>query len=108
MVHVAWHRVKEETIRNCFRHAGLKRSVLENENDLPLSEWLKTKNVEYFSDCNAEDLNNFAEVDGELVTSGTPTDADIFEEVFIISSSWSGESALSFFFNAWRGLFYYG
>ena len=52
-VHKAWERVKEKIIRNCFLHAWIIQEEVsteiecsiatteEDENDLPLSEWVR-------------------------------------------------------------------
>ena len=51
-VHKAWERVTEKTIRNCFCHEGIIQvevsteiecsvaTMEEDEDDLPLSEWV--------------------------------------------------------------------
>ena len=85
-VHKAWERVIGKTIRNCFRHAGIiqeevlteiKCSVAtteEDEDDLPLSEWVRRIDSVNFASC---DLDRFSSVDDDILTTETLTAEDI-------------------------------
>jgi hypothetical protein len=50
-----------------------------NENDLPLSEWLKQNGITKFD--HLSDIDNFIHVDDDLMTSGIPTESDIIETI---------------------------
>ena len=77
LVHKAWERGTEKTIRNCFRHAGINQEEVsteikcsvatteEDENDLSLSEWVRRIDSVNFASC---DLDGFSSVDGILRT----------------------------------------
>lgn len=79
----SWNSVSLFTIKNCFKKAGLLNSQIEGqfdeEDDLPLSEWLKTRNIYDFQEC--EDINNFVNIDNDVVTSGLPTDTEILQNI---------------------------
>ena len=85
----AWDSVKPLTVSNCFNKSGLNdESVSTNqhseeevfdEEDLPLSQWLKLKRINNFS--HVEDLDDFASIDEDLVTSGIPSEEDILQAV---------------------------
>jgi hypothetical protein len=50
-----------------------------NEDDLPLSEWLKENGI---TKCNhLSDIDNFIHADDDLMTSGNPTGSDIIETI---------------------------
>jgi hypothetical protein len=61
---------------NCFRKSGLSSGEFSvgnqniNEDDLPLSQWLK-QNGNF----------NFIHAEDDLMTSGIPTDSDIIETI---------------------------
>jgi hypothetical protein len=64
----------------CFRKSGLswEFSVGDqniNEDDLPLSEWLKQNGIAKF--YHLSDNDNFIHADDDLMTSGIPTQSDI-------------------------------
>jgi hypothetical protein len=48
-----------------------------NEDDLPLSEWLKQNGITKFD--HLSDIANFIHADDDLMTSGIPTESDIIE-----------------------------
>lgn len=94
----SWDEVTASTIRNCFRHSGMKKIIddtSENEDDLdweiPLSEWLKKYGNTTDVGGPAE-LNQFTSVDDDVITSQSLEDADIIQE---IQSSAACSSAVS-------------
>ena len=101
MIAQSWDMVSSDTIRNCFKHSGiasrsydfeeedelplaewlrLNEKVDVDEMDLPLSDWLKKYASENATD-NFSHLDNFVDVDVDLVTSETPSDMEIVSEV---------------------------
>jgi hypothetical protein len=72
----AWDTVTPATVINCFRKSGLSSGEFSignqniNEDDLPLSQWLK-QNGNF----------NFIHADDDLMTSGIPTESDIIETI---------------------------
>ena len=84
-VRKAWERVLEKAIRNCFRHAGIIQKEVstkiecsvatseEDENDLPLSEWVRRIDSVNFASC---DLDGFSTVADDILTTGTLTAED--------------------------------
>ena len=68
-VHKAWEHITKKTIRNCFRHAGIIQEDVsieiecsiatteEDEDDLPLSEWVRRIDSVNFASC---DLGGFS------------------------------------------------
>lgn len=81
----SWRRVTAATIRNCFRHAGLCKNVLENivddvqdDENLPLKIWLEKHNVNLFP---REEIEHFETIDSEVITSDIMTDDDIVSEL---------------------------
>ena len=90
-VHKAWECITEKAIGNCFRHAGIIQeeevsteiecsvaTTEEDENDLPLSEWVRRIDSVNFASC---DLDGFSSVDGDILTTETLTAEDIVTEV---------------------------
>jgi hypothetical protein len=79
----AWDTVTPATVITCFQKSGLSSrefSVGEqniNENDLPLSEWLKQNRITKF--VHLSDIDNF--IHDDLMTSGIPTEGDIIETI---------------------------
>jgi hypothetical protein len=79
----AWDTVTPATVINCFRKSGLSSGEFSvgdqniNEDDLPLSEWLKQNVITKFD--HLSDIDNFIHADGDLMTSGIPTESDIIE-----------------------------
>lgn len=76
----AWDEVTPATIQHSFRHAGLTHTTQElvpesSEEDLPLSEWVKQFVMPVFFEPEA--IENFVEVDDNLVTSSEMSDEDI-------------------------------
>jgi hypothetical protein len=80
-----WDTVTPETVLNCFRKSGLSSGEFSvgvqniNEDDLPLSEWLKQKGITK-SDL-LSDTDNLIHADDDLMTSGIPTESDIMETI---------------------------
>jgi len=82
----AWEEVTAETIRHSFRHAGLRSFAnaeeeieqFENENDT-LSEWIAQFNTPHT--FTPEDLQNYVEIDENLVTTISLTDEEILNAV---------------------------
>lgn len=98
MIKTAWNRVSQETLRNCFRHAGFFRTShfepeddlpliewislpsreINGEDDLPLLEWARKNNVTEFSEV---DLNDYMSIDDGLITYSMPTDEELVTSV---------------------------
>lgn len=80
MVNQAWLRVEASTIRNAFRHGGLQceSNEFEEEDDLPIAEWLKLHQIKNFDNNLIEEYNS---VDDALITSEIPSDGDILDSV---------------------------
>lgn len=98
-----WNEVTPTTIRNCFRHAGLRKPAddFDSDDDLPLLQWVeKYKNIEdddwevplsEWLRNSVQDVTNvemylpvldsFQTVDDNLVTTESLTDNDIISEV---------------------------
>ncbi|KAL4122727.1 hypothetical protein QTP88_015008 [Uroleucon formosanum] len=81
----AWEEVTAETIRHSFRHAGLRSFAnaeeeieFENEDDT-LSEWITQFNTPHT--FTLEDLQNYVEIDENLVTTISLTDEEILNVV---------------------------
>ena len=83
-VHKTWKRVTEKTIRNCFCHAGIIQeevstefecsiATTEDEDVLPLSEWMQRIDSVNFASCN---LDGFSSVDDDILTTETLTAED--------------------------------
>lgn len=78
----AWNSVTSSTIRNCFKNSGLAQQNLEKddiEDGLPLSEWLKVRNISQFESCT--EIDEFVNIDNYVVTCGIPTDAEILSKL---------------------------
>ena len=102
-VHKAWERITEKTIRNCFCHAGIIQEEVsteiecsiataeEDEDDLPLSEWVRRIDSVNFS---SYDLDGFSSVDDDTLTTETLTAEDIVTEVKNQQNSASDEKNL--------------
>ena len=102
-VHTAWERVTEKTIRNCFHHAGIIQEEVsreiecsvatteEDEDDLPLSEWVRRIYSVNFASC---DVDRFSSVDDDILTIETLTAEDIVTEVKNQQNSTSDERNL--------------
>ena len=87
-VHKAWERITEKTIYN--NHAGIIQEEVsteiicsiatteEDEDDLPLSEWVRRFDSVNFASC---DLDGFASVDDDILTTETLRAEDIVKEV---------------------------
>jgi hypothetical protein len=73
----AWTTVTPATVMNCFRKSSLSSGEFSvgdqniNEDDLPLSEWLKQNGITKFD--HLSDIDNFIHADDDLMTSGIPT-----------------------------------
>ena len=89
-VHKAWERVTEKTIWNCFHHAGIIQEEVsteiecsvatteEDEDDLPLSEWVRRTDTVNFASCK---LDGFSSVDDDILKTETLTAEDIVGEI---------------------------
>ncbi|XP_025199361.1 tigger transposable element-derived protein 4-like [Melanaphis sacchari] len=76
MISDAWNDVSTTTIRNCFRHAGLKASV----NDEIEKEIVNDNNLDIH--CVSEkNLQSFIEVDDALLTTEEPNEEEIFKSI---------------------------
>jgi hypothetical protein len=81
----AWDTVTPATVINCFRKSGLSSGEFSvgdqniNDDDLPLSEWLKQNGITKFD--HLRDTDNFIHADDDLMTSGIPTESDIIETI---------------------------
>jgi len=42
----SWERISESTIRNCFRHGGFSKDILEETDQLPVPEDLSKEHYE--------------------------------------------------------------
>ena len=83
-IHKAWERITKKAIRNCFRHTGIIQEEVsteiecsivtteEDEDDLPLSEWVRRIDSVNFASC---DLDGFSSVD-DILTTETLTAED--------------------------------
>lgn len=55
LIHMAWQKVTQKTILNCFRHGGFIRSVdnFDLEDNIPLVDWLRLNHDEDIGSQNA-------------------------------------------------------
>lgn len=97
----AWQSVTEKVIRNCFKKPGLAAFPGDSEDpedDLPLSQWFESRNVKSDGLFLKETLDDFVNIDTEVVTSEIPTDDEIVRNVSTIvqesSDSESEDNAL--------------
>jgi hypothetical protein len=73
------------TVINCFRKSGVSSGEFSvgdqniNEDDLPLSEWLKQNGIMKFD--HLSDIDNFIHAYDDLMTCGIPTESDIIETI---------------------------
>lgn len=79
----AWKSVTVITIQNCFRHAGLATdNVAFNEEDnLPLKTLMQVINA----NTDENDVNDFIDVDADLVTYEIPSDEEIVAAINNVS-----------------------
>jgi hypothetical protein len=81
----AWDTVTPAMVINCFWKPGLSSGEFSigdqniNEEDLPLSEWLKQNEITKFD--HVSDIDNFIHADDDLMTFGIPTESDIIETI---------------------------
>jgi hypothetical protein len=81
----SWDTVTPAMVINCFWKYGLSSGEFSvgdqniNEDDLPLSEWLKQNVIMKFD--HLSDIDNFIHADDDLMTSGIPTESDIIETI---------------------------
>jgi hypothetical protein len=67
----------------CFRKSGLSSGEFSvgdqniNEDDLPLSEWMKQNGITRLD--HLSDTDNLIHADDDLMTAGIPTESDIIE-----------------------------
>lgn len=92
LVSKAWDRVTAETIKNCFKHAGFTSKNLEEpletesydeEDDLPLMEWLQVVVKSTEKIISHEEFLDFVRVDENVETCGELTDEDILQTIQI-------------------------
>ena len=81
---------QKKTIQNLFRHTGIIQdevsteiecsvaSTEEDEDDLPLSQWVRRIDSINFASCN---LDGYSSVDDDILTTETLTTEDIVAEV---------------------------
>lgn len=84
MLNKSWQCVTKATIKNCFRHAGLSSEEYDDEENMPLSEWLKMCNIEQLN--SNTDIDSYVSVDDDVITSEMPSDSDIVSEVSMVIS----------------------
>ncbi|GFR89237.1 ATP-dependent 6-phosphofructokinase [Elysia marginata] len=82
----AWDEVKQETIGNCFRHAGFKASESESDPDVNSAEIQQQPDTElshlYSQMRDTETaLNEFLHVDDEVISTEELTTQEIVEKV---------------------------
>jgi hypothetical protein len=70
---------------NCFWKSGLSSGEFSvggqniNEDDLPLSEWLRQNGITKFD--HLSDIDHFIHADDDLMTSGISTESDVIETI---------------------------
>lgn len=96
LISKAWDRVSQDTIANCFTHAGFKLNATENSFDeddlLPLTDWLRlqheadednlplaqwVRNLPVDNLATLENWEHFSNVDDELETAEDVTEVEI-------------------------------
>ena len=92
-VHMAWQRVSQETIANCFRHGGFNSNTeFDIDDELPLTEWMKKYGNERETnvfDCEAIpetldlDFEGYVRVDENLISREVLNDEEIVASVQI-------------------------
>lgn len=97
MVSKAWQQVSQKTIKNCFNHAWpslyefdedddlplnqwLIKQSEEDEDNLPLSDWL-TKNNFNLEKFNPTTVDALVDVDNDLATTNMPTEEEIIAQI---------------------------
>lgn len=78
----AWNNVTPTTIQNCYKKAALVSALngsFEEEDNLPLSTWLESRDINNFQNCAS--IDEYVDIDADVVTSGLKTDDDILQEV---------------------------
>ena len=102
-VHKAWECVTEESIRNCFRHAGIIQEEVSTEIEcnvatnekyedaLPSFELVRRIDSVHFASC---DLDGFSSVDDDILTTETLRAEDIMTYVKNQQNSASDEKNL--------------
>lgn len=66
---IAWNKVKAETILNCWFHMTFRESTEVTE------ELIEHRGL------TSEEFNDFVNIDNEVLTTDTPSDAEIIEQV---------------------------
>lgn len=81
MLSKSWQCVTSATIKNCFRKAGLSAGTPDDddEEDIPLLEWLKMQNIQEI--IPQDDIALYVTADDDLTTSETPSDSEIVAAV---------------------------
>ena len=97
MVSKAWQQVTQKTIKNCFKHAWpslyefdeeddlplnqwLIRQAEEDEDNLPLSVWLAKNNFK-LENLNPIITDAFVGVDNDLATTNMPSNEEIIAQI---------------------------
>lgn len=75
-IHKAWSLVEIKAIKNCFEHARWRKVEFDEEDDLPLAEWINLPTNE----INDTDDNEFIKFNENIATCASLTDEDIIEE----------------------------
>ena len=80
----AWKEVTAATTHHSLRHAGLcnsqivETSQFDSEDNLPLSEWIKTFNI---PENSYGDLQAYEDIDENVVTTSSVTDEQMVHYV---------------------------
>ncbi|KAJ3622373.1 hypothetical protein MTP99_002888 [Tenebrio molitor] len=77
-IHKAWSLVETKTIKNCFQHAKWRQEDFDEDDDLPLAEWI---NIQTDEISGSED-NAFLNFGENIATCASLTDEEIIEEVY--------------------------
>ncbi|XP_018795547.1 PREDICTED: tigger transposable element-derived protein 6-like [Bactrocera latifrons] len=80
MLSIAWESVSKETIRNCFRHAGLVKDIrdgldFEPEDDEPLGKIIKINNAMVLSK-----FDEYSRIDENIIATEEHSDNDLIQD----------------------------
>ncbi|CAF4865563.1 unnamed protein product [Pieris macdunnoughi] len=101
MIQDAWTQLKQDTIFNCYKHAGFVRSNVDcsvtsnaddfnEEDDVPLSTWVRAIDKHQLLITN-EEFEQYAYVDDAVATCEEPSDENIV--VNIIANDANGKDS---------------